>query len=605
VRRFDYTTLCTLSPFVMKDGSILCTRWEYQDKNIFGWEGLWTINPDGRQLRLYHGNTFRIPNAVYGAREIPGTGRVLCVWAAHHRIPIGDLGMIDRNLGLETPESMWKVTHVTPLKKDLATGKDWRKTGCGPNPADNLFYKAFADPFPFSKDLSLVSFGGDHPQYHHLYVLNHNTGETCLLYAAEDGACFSAVPLDARPLPNVIPGEVPTEAGEGVYFVQDVYQGLIEQGVERGQVKRLRVMSQVAKTYNTEGPRYHDHYPIVGHGSYYVKVNHGTVEVDPDGSAYFYVPSNTEIFFQALDESGKEIQRMGSVAQITTGERVTCVGCHEHRMKSPPVAVKQMQRSPDRLTPPPGGVGPVDFVKQVQPVLNKYCVECHSGATPDAGIDLSGDKTRFYSMAYESLVFRGYVDYYYINRGPNGNFPAMQTGSWVSKLTKLLESNHGEVDVEVDDSGRRAIYAWIDANVPYYGTWDMTRPWSQGGRDLLCRTIAATPDASGRVRRGQVQQQPWVKPLTELSNELGLGRPDDLINFTRPEFSPLLTHNLAKSAGGLADDAEAKLKSKEDANYRALLALLRQAKQSVDQTPRIDMPGAKPIPQERDFGRTF
>jgi len=48
LRRIDWTTLCTLSPAVLEDGSILCTRWEYQDKNIFGWEGLWTINPDGR-----------------------------------------------------------------------------------------------------------------------------------------------------------------------------------------------------------------------------------------------------------------------------------------------------------------------------------------------------------------------------------------------------------------------------------------------------------------------------------------------------------------------------------------------------------------------------
>ncbi|MCP4452345.1 MAG: hypothetical protein GY809_12860, partial [Planctomycetes bacterium] len=60
IRRFDFTTLCTLSPSILQDGSILCTRWEYQDKNIFGWQGLWTVNPNGRQLQLYHGNTFRV-----------------------------------------------------------------------------------------------------------------------------------------------------------------------------------------------------------------------------------------------------------------------------------------------------------------------------------------------------------------------------------------------------------------------------------------------------------------------------------------------------------------------------------------------------------------
>ena len=36
-------------------------------------------------------------------------------------------------------------------------------------------------------------------------------------------------------------------------------------------------------------------------------------------------------------------------------------------------------------------------------------------------------------------------------------------------LTKLLEEKHGGGDV--DDQGRRKIYTWIDANVPYYGTY--------------------------------------------------------------------------------------------------------------------------------------
>jgi hypothetical protein len=38
--------------------------------------------------------------------------------------------------------------------------------------------------------------------------------------------------------------------------------------------------------------------------------------------------------------------------------------------------------------------------------------------------------------------------------------------------------------VNVDDAGRRAIYAWIDTNVPYYGTYDNTRPGTAGSRDI-------------------------------------------------------------------------------------------------------------------------
>ena len=208
MRRIDFTTLCTLSPSILQDGSILCTRWEYQDKNIFGWQGLWTIKPNGRRLSLYHGNTFRIPNAVYGAREIPGTRTVICVWAAHHHPPVGDLAIVDRSKGLETPESMWKITDATPLKKDIADAKHWRKTGIGSRDADRYFGRAYADPYPFSSEYSVVSFGGDHKLYHHLYVISHRTGKRALLYKT-DASCFNAVPLTPRTKSRIVPGDCP------------------------------------------------------------------------------------------------------------------------------------------------------------------------------------------------------------------------------------------------------------------------------------------------------------------------------------------------------------------------------------------------------------
>jgi|GEM_PF-3326777 len=65
MRCIDFTTLCTSVPAVLPDGSILCTHGECQDKNIFSWQSLWTIHPDGRQLQPYFGNTFTVPNSHY------------------------------------------------------------------------------------------------------------------------------------------------------------------------------------------------------------------------------------------------------------------------------------------------------------------------------------------------------------------------------------------------------------------------------------------------------------------------------------------------------------------------------------------------------------
>jgi hypothetical protein len=625
-QRFDFTSLCTLSPAVMSDGSILCTRWEYQDKNIFAWEGLWTIRPDGRNLQLYHGNTFRIPNAVYGGRPIPDTNRVIVVWAAHHRVPIGDLAIVDRSLGLESFDSMWKVTHVTPVEKDLASGDDWRKTGIGNGPADALFGEAFCDPFPITKRTTVVAYGGDGPR-HNLYLLDNNTGETCLLHAEpnDSAGCFSPVPLASRPLPPAIPGDCPQESGSGTFYVQDVYRGLGEQGVERGQVTALRIMSQSPKKYNTEGPRYHDHYPVVGHGSYYVKENHGTVPVAENGSAYFRAPSNTEIYFIALDKDGRELQRMGSVTQITTDDFVSCVGCHDDRLSAPPAVAldsERLAKGPDDITPPSWGVGPVDFVTQVQPVLDQYCIECHSGPTPDGRIDLTGDKTRFYSMAYESLVFDGWTDYYYINKGPNGVFPALSTGSWVSRIaTEIIETNHEEIDM--DDQSRRCLYAWIDANVPYYGTWEMTRPYSTGGRDAYAATFPREGADLNALTPGvvDVRYAPWIDRYNELWKRIAPERIQQLnvarnggntfdprtyrINLTNPEWSPAATWMLAESAGGYATDEEAVFLSPDDPDYKAFLLILQEAGDWLYENPRIDMDGAVPLRQTRDFGRTF
>jgi hypothetical protein len=598
MRRFDWTTLCTLSPAVLADGSILCTRWEYQDKNIFMWEGLWTINPNGRQLKLYHGNTLTVPNSVYGAKEIPGTKKVILTMAAHHHPPLGDIAIVDRSLGVENPKGMTKITNATPYR--VTVGRDWKHTNWAPG--DRLYRNSFTDPYPVTTDYSLVSDG--RTGRYHIAFLKHD-GLVVPLYKDLTLQCFNAVPLSKRPVPNIIPGQCPQEPGEGTFFVQDVYQGLLRQGVKRGQVKRLRILAQSPKKYNTEGPRYHDHYPIIGQGSYYVKINLGTVPVAESGAAFFKVPSNTEIYFEALDENGKEIIRMGSVTQITTGEQASCIGCHEDRLKPSPVNptnMKRMSKPPDKITPPAWGAGPVDYVKQVQPVLDKHCIKCHSGATPAKGIDLSGDKTQFYSMSYQSLVFRNYVAYYYINPGPTGNFPAFGTGSWVSRLTKIIESKHRSTSekhelVNVDDQGRRRIYAWIDANVPYYSTWDMSRPYSVGGRDA---TTVPPPDGKGRPKPA-----PWVNRLKKICAEKKVRIDARNLNFTNPQWTPGFVGLLAKSAGGAAENDKARFKSTKDPDYQAILKVLKEAKASLLAYPRIDMPGAKAIPQQRNFGRVY
>ena len=618
LRRIDFTTLCTSTPAVLPDGAILCSRWEYNDKNIFSWQGLWTIHPDGRNLKLYFGNTITIPNSRYGGRPVPGTDQVLITMAGHHHPPISDIALVDRSTGLESLAGIRKVTFETPLQP--AQGRTWRDTNWGPG--DHFYMNAVADPWPLANDLFLAAIGNAaRPEAGFRICLCHYDGTRFPVWARAGESFFAPVVLAPREPPRtVIAGQCPTASGTGTFFVQDIYQGLLQQGVARGAVKALRVLRQTPKKWNTEGPRFHDHYPIVGYGSYYVKEILGEVPVDENGAAYFIAPSNCELYFIALDEHGKEIQRMGSVTQITTGEHVACLGCHEDRLKAPPVASKsaaRLARAPDALAPPPGGAGPVDYVRQVQPIWDRHCVACHSGRTPKADLDLSGDATRFFNMSYDHLLARGMVEYYFINPGPTGVFPAMGSGSRVSRLTTLIETNHHEV--KLNDAECRVIFAWMDANAPYYATWDMSRPYTQGGRDPW----HFAPDN----QRAHPHPEPWFAQFSAIFGaqcaachgdfEEGTRRARGLyphnrwLNLTRPEFSRVLNAHLAREAGGLGIATPDKnhqpplFRDTTAPVYQALLQALEKGKAALQARPRMDMPGGRAIPQERDFGKVF
>lgn len=611
IRRIDFTTLCSMKPSVLDDGSILFTRWEYNDKNIFMWQGLWTILPDGRQLQLYYGNTINVPNSRYGGRPIPGTGDVMLTMAAHHYPPIADIAVLTRSKGIENPEAMRKVTFETPYV--IAGSKHFRDV-CWAQ-GDSFHPFAVTDPSPLEDNLFVASFGDETKPADgfKLCVAQYDGTRYVMDFAGQN--VFSAIPLRERPLPRaIVRTEVPKEPGEGTFYVQDIYQGLEAQGVKRGQVKTLRVMKQLPKTQNTEGPRFHDHYPIAGYGTYYMKEILGEVPVNENGSVYFRVPSNCEIYFIALDKEGKEVQRMGSVTQITTGERAACVGCHEPRLSAPPVTkMPGFLRRPDALRPPSWGAGSVNYVKMVQPVLDRYCVSCHSGSAPPQRVDLTGDKTRFFSMSYDTLCERRLVEYYFINPGPTGVFPALQTGSMKSRITKIFEEKHK--GVEVDPESRRRIYAWIDSNVIYYPSFDMTRPHTTGGRDTFYDVDTQT--------RGPLKPHPWFAQVEKIYDrqcaqchgELGasgLSNKQQWINLTRPQNSRLLNAHLAKEAGGygLVGRSNGKpdflvWESRKNPLYVELVSAIMEGKKALERKPRMDMPGAVIIHQPTDFGRTF
>ncbi len=577
IRRIEFSTLGDYSPAVMADGTLLFMRWEYNDRSIFTRQSLWTINPNGTSVRLFFGNTLSCPNVLWQARQIPGSDKVVCTMAPHHGTPSGAIGVIDQRLGLENPAG---ITNLTPsIKCPVSTDGRWQ-------PGDAQHPWAYMDPWPLDEKRHLVAYGGPAPkkgqQGRYRLVLLEPGEKRTMLCEDPNYSCFNPIPRQGRTKPPALPGLGESEETTGMFVLQDVYRGMT--GVQRGTVKRLRILSQVAKPCNMRGRRAYDHDPLVGRGTYNVKHNYGTVAVEVDGSACFKAPSGVELYFQALDANGKELCRMGSVTQIMPGEVQGCVGCHEPRDSSAtttphPVAIT---RRPNEITPPTWGAGTVDFVKHVQPVLDRHCTSCHSGPHPKGGMDLSDDKARLFNMAYTNLAQPKWASFYWVNTADTAIFTPMTSGSYVSGLTKIIESRHQKVNV--DDAGRRAIYAWIDTNVPYYGTYENTRPGTAGSRDIWTGAwfgeVMRLLKAGKRTKKGEAY-----------------------INLTHPEWSSVLVDHLPKDAGGRG--IEPTFTGLDDPDYQAILAAIKKGQKALNDKPRVDMPGATPVPYPPDFGKLY
>ena len=228
------------------------------------------------------------------------------------------------------------------------------------------------------------------------------------------------------------------------------------------------------------------------------------MKVHEDGSAYFTVPAKQNIFFQALDEDFMALQEMATFINMMPGERRSCIGCHETRRNAPEVAAGRplaLGHPVQELIPQPGDTGPrmVDFTVDVQPILDKHCVECHSGENPKGALDLSNTLTSLWRVSYisyqpvccyfalisdrcgstalaaalppyENLIRKDLVGHLDGGFG-SSNVPLekpMTFGSHQNKMIKQMREVPCKTDLTREEFIK--IVTWIDANCPFYGT---------------------------------------------------------------------------------------------------------------------------------------
>ena len=616
IRRISGNTHSDHTPQVMDDGRILFSRWDYGvDKNVFARQNLWTVNPDGTNLQLFSGNTIEDPNAFWEARPLPGRPEVVCVFGPHHFYQAGMIGLVWNRLGFEVPRGQgfrW-ITDEVPILEDLEI--PW----------------GYQDPYPINERLFLASYGGDGEYKNRIYILDDRGNRKCI-YEDNWLGCWDPILLRPQKKPTVIASTTkPEEFVQlnpvvenknptyewGTFFVQDVYEGLVPH-VDRGEIKSLAIMEQLSKPFEpTRGSM--GYAPVIGRGTMFVRRIFGTVPVEADGSAHFKAPAIKDISINALDSDGRTVMRMGSTFQIMPGEIQSCIGCHEHRHMAPP-AKKGIpiaaQREPSIPELPDWGTsGIVDFVKVVQPVLDKHCVKCHSGPAPEATVDLSNDKTQRFNMGYTQLLDRGLANFTMMNGTDHEETTPKGFGSIVSRIRDFIETDHSGQILPLED--RKRIYTWIDSGVPYYGTYfvknirmgrqrfsdadrsswystEYTPVFQRRCSDCHKRTISVQGYNFFRTE-GTVSSKIWDNNYSARVVIGGLrGEPMHRINLTHPEWSLTLTAPLSKDAGGLGlcqekDGTPYIFKDKNDPDYQAFLSAITRGHELIVAEPRVDL----------------
>ncbi|MHC4708140.1 MAG: HzsA-related protein, partial [Planctomycetota bacterium] len=588
---------------LMPDGRVLYSRWDYVDRNFSDGHGFWACNPDGTNQALIWGNNTTHPSTGWTARFIPRSGRLLCILGVHHGSLGGALAILDPRKAIEGLESIvrtWPVEVKDEILRDrensleeepeeevdhLVKGalQNWSPKmrhlwSTEPNMRFHQYIDAlrgvepwYNTPWPLSEKYFLCVRAEEREAPPAIYLVDIFGNE--LMVHKEGAGCFSPMPLAPSSRPLMIPSRRDYGNGDGFFYIQDVYEGTHMQGIARGTVKAVRVVETISKRglanwveWNGGGS------PGVAWRDFNAKQILGTASVEEDGSAYFAVPSDRFAYFQLLDEDGMMVQTMRSGTSVHSGETLSCVGCHESRHTASPSAAQERitlasQRPPEKLRQWYGPSRPFNYAVEIQPVLDKHCVDCHDyGKEGAKEIVLSGDKTASFNVSYMELWRKGYVGG--LGAGPAGNLPPKIWGSHTSKLAKLLREGHKNVKLDAESMDR--LISWIDINGPYYPTAYCAYPSNPPGRNpLKPEETEILGELSGFSFDEIIAVYPSKGPL---------------VNFTRPELSPCLN--------SLSKDSE---------EYREALALIRKGHERLKKRPRADMPGF--VPWERDLTR--
>ena len=493
IRLLSYFDTNEWHPSVNNEGMLVFTRWDYIDRNTQIAHHLWTCYPDGRDARAPHGNypmrRGDRPWSELSIRAIPGSRKYVATAAPHHGYAFGSLVLID--LEKLDDDSNSQITRLTP-EVPFPEAE-------GPIRANEVY----GTPWPLSEEDFLCAYD---PQTnnHGIYWIDCY-GNKELIYRDPSISSLSPIPLRPRHMPPVLPEEAEpltiaeheaNTARPSTIALMNVYDSDFD-WPEKTEITHLRVLQVLPKSTPSRNT------PRIGFAEQTnARAVLGTVPVESDGSAHFEVPPGRLIYFQALDSRGMAVQSMRTATYVQAGERLTCQGCHERRHTPPsgPTEIPlALRRLPSKLEPDVEGSNPFNYVRLVQPVLDRNCVACHQ---EEKALDLTGEieyrpcprdshKQVCYTRSYNNLAedygfcFHAHSATEIANvdmvQRAAGRTIAGKFGARAARLMQYLDEGH--YGVKLSDEDLHRVILWLDCNSEFLGAYE--EPEAQARGELI------------------------------------------------------------------------------------------------------------------------
>jgi hypothetical protein len=458
----------------------------------------------------------------------------------------------------------------------------------------------YSTPWALSEKHFLVSYTYSNEQTdatgYALYVVDV-FGNKELVFRDAEISSFIPIPLRPRPRPPILPEQIDLDQDHAICVVTDARFG--SEGLAPERVRYIRIAEPIGWPYDNErgGGRYGEDHGYGGPGAELKNLLNwtpirilGDVPVERDGSAHFQVPSDTAVYFQLLDENRMELRRMRSFISFQPGEVRSCMGCHESRGAAPDSQITlASQRAPSLPQPPPWGDRPVSFLRDIQPVLDRNCVRCHSGLKPAGGLDFHGGLTTYdaripgygHNRAYDTIMEKELVSISKVRVQDASITPPLAYGSHQSKLIAALTSE-AHREVRLTEEERLRLVMWIDANAPYHDGFVNKRP-DRPAYDLASdRELWQSVTAVHERRCGTCHEPKEISRL-------------DWIDLRRPENSLFLSAPLARNPAQTRCTG-AIYQNTTDADYQAVRGLVEAAVRQAWDRPRRDLKSLTPCP---------